>query len=154
MIPEMARILIGRGLPMNDKVSELSIVCYVAEYLKHTRRATADLVISDRSVFDLYAYISHSKSDDVRAEYLEMVREQVADEVDRVHAYIYLPIEFELVADQVRPSDAQYREAIDNNVRRLLKEFGANVLEIGGSLAERTEKLKAFLCSNQPDTKA
>lgn len=145
MIPEMARILIAKGIPLNDKASEFSIVSYIAEYLRYSRTTAADLVISDRSIFDLYAYISLSRPDNVRGEFLRLAEEIVFQEVRRVDAYVYVPIEFEMQQDNVRPSDAQYQRAVDCNIQDLLGFFGANVLTTSGTLEERSEAVVRWL---------
>src|ERR1022692_192619 len=133
MIPEMARILIAKGISMNDKASEFGIVSYISEYLKYTRETKATLVISDRSVFDLFAYISVSRPDDVRDEFLRLAEEVVFQEVRRVDAYIYVPIEFEMQLDDVRPTDTQYQRVVDLKVRELLEFFQATVITVSRS---------------------
>ncbi len=102
VIPEMARILIAKGISMNDKASEFGIVSYISEYLKYTRETKATLIVSDRSVFDLFAYISVSRPDDVREEFLKLAEEVVFEEVRRIDAYVYVPIEFEMQLDDVQ----------------------------------------------------
>jgi predicted ATPase len=145
MIPEMARILIAKGIPLNDKASEFSIVSYIAEYLRHSRKTVAELVISDRSIFDLFAYISLSRPDDVRREFLRLAEEVVFQEVRRVDAYVYVPIEFEMQQDNVRPSDTQYQRAVDHKIQELLGFFGAKVLTTSGTLEERAEAVVRWL---------
>ncbi len=145
MIPEMARILIAKGISMNDKASEFGIVSYVSEYLRYARETTATLVISDRSVFDLFAYISVSRPDDVRDEFLRLAEEVVFQEVRRVDAYIYVPIEFKMQLDDVRPADIQYQRAVDLKVQDLLKFFEARVVTVSGTVEERVASVKRWL---------
>jgi hypothetical protein len=145
MIPEMARILIAKGISMNDKASEFGIVSYISEYLKYTRETKATLVISDRSVFDLFAYISVSRPDDVRDEFLRLAEEVVFQEVRRVDAYIYVPIEFEMQLDDVRPTDTQYQRVVDLKVRELLEFFQATVITVSGTVEERVAAVKRWL---------
>jgi predicted ATPase len=145
MIPEMARILIAKGIPLNDKASEFAIVSYIAEYLRHSRETTAEFIISDRSVFDLFAYISLSRPDDVRNEYFRLAEEVVFQEVRRVDAYVYVPIEFEMQLDDVRPSDTQYQRAVDHKIQDLLRFFGAKVLTASGTLEERADVVMRWL---------
>jgi thymidylate kinase len=148
MIPETARILMARGIPLNDNASEHAIVSYLYEYLRRTRESEASLVISDRSVFDLYAYISVSRAAGVRDEFLKLAEEVVRQEVERVHAYIYVPIESELQVDDVRPADVLYQKAVDDRIRNLLKFFGARVVPVHGTLDERVAQVMQFLNDN------
>jgi predicted ATPase len=144
-IPEMARILIARGISLNDKASEFGIVSYIAEYLKYMRETKATVVISDRSVFDLFAYISVSRADSVRDEFFRLAEEVVFEEVRRVNAYIYVPIEFEMQLDEVRPADTEYQRTVDITVQSLLKSFGATVLTVSGTVEERVATVKRWL---------
>lgn len=145
LIPEMARLLIAKGIPLNDKASEFAIVSYIAEYLRYARQTAADLVISDRSVFDLFAYISLSRSGDVRDEFFNLAQEIVFQEIQRVDAYIYIPIEFEMQVDDVRLPDVQYQRAVDIKVRDLLLSFGATVFPVSGTTDERAASVKRWL---------
>jgi GTPase SAR1 family protein len=145
MIPEMARILIAKGISMNDKASEFGIVSYISEYLKYSRETKATLVVSDRSVFDLFAYVSVSRPDDVRDEFLKLAEEVVFQEVSRVNVYVYVPIEFEMQLDDVRPADTQYQQAVDLKVQDLLKFFKATVLTVSGTVEERATAVKRWL---------
>ena len=147
MIPEMARILIARGITMNDEVTEFGMVSYVLEYLRHTRMTTAKIVVSDRSVFDLYAYISISHADGVREEFVSLVEEIVRQEVQRVFCYVYVPIEFEMQADGVRPSEVTYQRTVDLNIQKLLRQFGAGVLTVSGTVDERASAVRRYLNS-------
>jgi predicted ATPase len=145
MIPEMARILIAKGISMNDKATEFGIVSYISSYLQFVRNTKAALVISDRSVFDLYAYITLGRSDNVHEEFVRLTEEIVFEEVRRVNAYVYVPIEFSMQVDDVRPADTEYQRAVDVNVQRLLKFFGATVLIASGTVEERVAVVQRWL---------
>jgi len=145
MIPEMARILIAKGIPLNDKANEFAIVSYIAEYLRYTRETRAALVVSDRSVFDLFAYISLGRAKGVRDEFFSLAQEVVFQEVQWVNAYVYVPIEFGLLLDNVRPVDAEYQQAVDIKIQELLRFFGATVLTVSGTLEERTTAVTSWL---------
>jgi nicotinamide riboside kinase len=145
VIPEMARILIAKGISMNDKATEFGIVSYISEYLRYARETKATFIISDRSVFDLFAYISVSRADDVRDEFLKLAEEVVFQEVRRVDAYVYVPIEFEMQLDGVRPADIQYQRAVDLKVRDLLTYFDAKVLTVSGTMEERVAAVERWL---------
>lgn len=145
MIPEMARILIAKGIPMNDEVSEFGIINYIYEYLSLSRKTKASLVISDRSVFDLYSYISVSHPSGVRDEFLKLAEEVVHKEVEKVETYVYVPIEFELQVDGVRPLDLAYQKTIDEKISELLKYFGAKVLTVTGTVQQRVKSVREHL---------
>lgn len=145
MIPEMARILIAKGITMNDRVSEFGIVCYIREYLRYSRETRATIVVSDRSVFDLFAYISVSHPSDVRDEFLRLAEEIVYQEVQRVDTYVYVPIEFGMQVDDVRPADVLYQRAVDEKIRNLLQFFGARTFTVSGTIEERAGTVLKWL---------
>jgi predicted ATPase len=132
-------------IPLNENANEHAIVSYIGEYLKYSRETKARLVISDRSVFDLFSYISVSRSGDVRDEFIRLAEDVVYQEVQKVYAYIYVPIEFELKVDGVRPADLLYQRTIDNKVQHLLRFFGARVVPVSGTVDERVAEVLKFL---------
>jgi hypothetical protein len=69
----------------------------------------------------------------------------VFEEVRRVNAYIYVPIEFEMQLDEVRPADTEYQRTVDIKIQSLLKSFGATVLTVSGTVEERVATGKRWL---------
>ena len=130
---------------MNDSVSEFGIVNYLLEYLFQTRSQRGEIVISDRSVFDLFAYISTSRPADVRDEFVRLVEETVIAEISRVFLYVYVPIEFPLVVDDVRPAQVEYQQTIDAKIVELLRKYNARTLSVSGPLKERVGQVIAAL---------
>ena len=59
--------------------------------------------------------------------------------------YCYLPIEFPLEIDNVRPSDVEYQKAVDSNIQRILKEYRLPYECITGSLDDRCKKVMELL---------
>lgn len=145
MIPEMARILIANGIQMNDKADEFAIVSYIVEYLRFSRETTASLVISDRSVFDLLSYISVSRPTEVREQFVKLTEEIVHLELARVDTYVYIPIEFPMQVDEVRPADRAYQKKVDQKIRELLKYFEAKVFIASGTIEQRAMAVRKYL---------
>ncbi len=137
LIPETARLLVQKGYEVNDKINEDGVVAYLDIYLENNRRSRCEIVISDRSIFDLYLYVHELRSVKLKKTYVDLVEELVFSEIGSVDAYMYVPIEFEMTADNVRPADIQYQRKIDNDVKKLLKYFGAKNYTISGSLENR-----------------
>ena len=61
LVRETARQLVERGFEVNDKMNEEGFVSYITLYLQSFRASKADLVISDRSLFDLLSLHSQSR---------------------------------------------------------------------------------------------
>jgi hypothetical protein len=139
-IPEIARILINKGFKLNQNITEYGIINYITEYLRHERIIQSDIVISDRSLIDLLAYVKTNNSSKIRKKYVDLIEEIVFEESKRFDCYIYIPIEFLLVLDSVRPSDISYQKQVDNTFLQLFDYYRINPVIITGSIEERTKK--------------
>lgn len=136
LIPETARELVRRGMKVNDEMTEDGFIAYIQVYLQALRESQTDIVIADRSLFDLYLY-THNSTERIRPIYIEMLRELVFVEAKTVDFYVYFPVEFLLQVDGVRPPDDSYQRQIDRDAVRLLEYFGVRVVIASGSLSER-----------------
>ena len=145
IIPEVARILIDKGLEMNTAITEFGVCNYLLEYLRYERTIVADVVISDRSLIDLLAYISVNQSVTVRREYLDLVEEVIYMESLRFAFYIYLPIEFPMEFDGVRPADIIYQRAVDTRIVELLHHFGVPFHRVTGTIDERVDQICSII---------
>lgn len=147
VIPETARALVAQGIPMNDEVSEFGIACYIVTYLKAQRELPTDLdlAISDRSLFDLFVYITDKRPEKVRYEFVQLVEELVFEEMKNVELFVYIPIEFEMESDGVRPFDLDYQKRIDSKVKTQLETFGARTITSSGDLDNRVREIEKYL---------
>jgi len=137
-IPEIARILINKGFKLNQDITEYGIINYIAEYLNHERIIKSDIVVSDRSLIDLLAYVRTNNSDKIRHKYLELLEEVVYEESKRFDCYIYIPIEFNLVLDNIRPTDISYQKQVDQTLLQLFDYYGIAPKVVTGTIEERT----------------
>ncbi len=140
LIPEIARILISKGFLLNQNITEWGIINYVQEYLFHERTVCSDVLISDRSLIDLLAYIKTNNSLKIRPKYIELVEEIVFAESKRFDYYFYIPIEFPLELDNVRPSDVNYQKSVDITLCKLFDIYKINPIVLSGSISQRTSK--------------
>ena len=102
LIPEVARELHAEGFLLNQDFTEWGLVNGVTKCLSYGRNICADIILSDRSLIDILAYIKTNKSSKIRKKYLELVEEIVFEESKRFNYYFYLPIEFPLISDGIR----------------------------------------------------
>ena len=136
LIPETARELVRRGFKVNNEMTEEGFITYIHTYLKAVRDCEAELIVSDRSLFDLYLY-THRPSERIRPLIVEMLEELVFVEARNVDLYVYLPVEFSLPLDEVRPPDEAYQLHIDAEAERLLSYFDARTVVARGTIKER-----------------
>lgn len=61
---------------------------------------------------------------------------------------IYIPIEFEIEADGLRPIGKQYQMDIDENMRKLIREFELDPIVVTGSVEERKNTILGYLDEN------
>ncbi|MCK5168620.1 MAG: AAA family ATPase, partial [Bacteroidales bacterium] len=145
IIPEIARLLINRGFKLNQDITEYGIVNYLTEYLFHERTIESNIIISDRSLIDLLAYVKTNNSIKIRKKYVELIEEIVFEESKRFNTYLYIPIEFQLVLDNVRSTDIEYQKQVDNTFIQLFKYYNITPNTITGNVAERTRKVLDFI---------
>ena len=136
LIPETARELVRLGLKVNEEMNEEGFISYIQLYLRAVRETNAEIVISDRSLFDLYLY-THRGNNPIRHSYIEMLYELVFLEASLVDFYVYLPIEFPMMADTIRPPDVSFQKQVDDAAVKLLKEFKMKTVEARGSISDR-----------------
>lgn len=145
VIGEVARVVIAKGFPLNREASVDSYINYVLEQLRAERTAGGVHVISDRSLVDLLAYMRANASPYIPDYLLAMVEEVIWLERDYYDLYCYTPIEFDLVLDDVRPADVEYRELVDRSLRSVLLEYRLNVVALTGNVEERCRKVCGML---------
>lgn len=113
--------------------------------------------IMTRCPLDTLAYtkvaIANARNDDERGYYEriykyhlhELKRDEVAMHMLTHSLFVYLPIEFEIKDDGVRPTNSQYQKDVDRAMRELMWEFGINPLVATGSVERRTERILKHL---------
>lgn len=59
--------------------------------------------------------------------------------------FVYLPIEFGIENDGVRPTDTDYQKRVDEAMRKLIYLFGITPFVVSGSVDERLESILKFI---------
>lgn len=141
VIREPAREIAKRGFYVNDKISLDGVFEYLGYCLAEVRQVQTKLVLTDRSILDLYAYTRDQFPHRFSYSLEKLIVEQIHAEKHRTRLYVYLPIEFPMEQDELRPADLEYQAYIDGVIRELLDHFGMPTLEVRGSIEERTSKV-------------
>lgn len=147
MIGEIAREVIARGFSLNQDATVDSYTNYILLQLEAERNASKKHVVSDRSLVDLVAYIFTNNDPRIPAYFVDMVQEIVQLEVKYFDVYCYLPVEFDLVVDDVRPEEKDYQLAVDRTLFSLFSTYGLDVKTITGTVEERTVKILSLFQS-------
>ena len=143
-IREVAREVIAAGLPLNQDATVDSYLHYILYQLKAERLATGPHVVSDRSLVDLLAYIETNADPSIPSALVDMLREVLWVETRYFDLYCYLPVEFDLELDGIRPGDIEYRAAVDTTLRDILSRYGVTVARVSGNVSKRCEQLLAL----------
>lgn len=119
------REIINRGFKLGKDATLASYIEYIVAQLSALSEADKfDLFISDRSILDTYAYALVNKKrgnsliSDTELRLLQLVWEL---ERERYDLFIYLPIQFCMEKDGVRPEGELYRAEVSNQMLQLLK---------------------------------
>ena len=105
------------------------------------RNGDAEHVLSDRSLLDLIPYVRLNDDEKIPDYFVEMLEEVVWRESRFFDVFCYVPIEFPMESDGVRPPDEAYRAAVDTSFVDVMREFGISYVQVGGSVAERTARV-------------
>jgi hypothetical protein len=70
-----------------------------------------------------------------------LIIEQIYIEKENTDVYVYIPIEFPMEKDELRPAESEYQCYIDGVIRELLKDFEMPTVEVRGTLEQRVEQL-------------
>ena len=145
LIEETARKVIASGFKLDRHGTLEAYLAYSSMQLEAERRATSEIVICDRSLADLLAYVRANADPNIPASFVSALEEIVRMESRYFDWYCYVPIEFTLVVDDVRPDDALYQLAVDESFRRVMCEFALPCKEARGTLPERIAQMVKWM---------
>ena len=147
LLPEVAREIVELGFKLDkDATPETEALIFMRQY--NNELATDDFV-GDRSLIDVMAYAGWVLDNQpYRKEMLLWQEcERLAERRLRTnysHVY-YLPIEFPIVLDGLRPDDPAFQKEIDERVVGLLESHGIGYETITGSVEDRIAAIEADL---------
>lgn len=141
MVAEPAREIAKDGFYVNDRITLDGVFEYLRYCLSEARQSQSDLILTDRSILDLYVYTKELFPQRFSLALERLIREQIAVESRRTKLYIYVPIEFDMTVDELRPDDVAYQHHIDEVVRNLLDDFGLPHLQVTGSVQDRAKQV-------------
>lgn len=103
--------------------------------------------ISERSLFDTFAYTMNSKISKEDADKIINMFIPIALKCHDV--LFYIPIEFELEDDGFRKMNDGYRKTIDKEIKRFLDEYNVDYIELTGSVEDRMNKIYSILIEKE-----
>jgi nicotinamide riboside kinase len=145
LLPEVARqvVELGFALDMSATAETETLI-----FLKQWRaEASHERFVADRSIYDVLAYaewvMEHNdasrKENHLWYESREIALFDLRARYDHV---FYLPIEFPIVLDGLRPDDVSFQADIDRRIRHLLDSGDVSYLTLTGSVEARQDQVR------------
>jgi nicotinamide riboside kinase len=145
LLPEVAREVVTLGFKLDkDATVETETLIFLRQYYNEMIH---DGFVGDRSLVDVMAYASWVlEHQDRRKEFalwntcLDIARYHLRSQYSDV---FYLPIEFGIVRDGLRPMDPEFQADIDRRLVGLLDVHDISYETLTGSVEERVDMLLA-----------
>lgn len=143
LLPEVAREVAALGFKL-DKDATVEVETLI--FLRQLRNEmTHEHFVGDRSLIDVMAYAGWVLDNQERRK--EFALWDACVEVATHHLrsqythVFYLPIEFGIVPDGLRPLDPDFQQEIDERMRGLLETHAIRYETLTGTVEERVERL-------------
>lgn len=144
LLPETAREVVELGFRLDkDATPETEALIFLKQY--NNELSTPEFV-GDRSLIDVMAYAGWVLDNQPRTKEIALWEEceRLAERGLRTnysHVF-YLPIEFPIVLDGLRPDDPEFQKEIDVRILSLLATHAVGYTTVGGSVAERLAQIQ------------
>lgn len=131
-IQEVARRLIKQGMVQGTQ--ELQRAIFLEQ---KAQEQYMDWFISDRSIRDNLAYARYIS---------EELYQELVQQVDSTYDKLYfLPIQFDIIDDGVRPQDRQFQHDIQDTIIQILQENNVEYEMLHGDIDQRKNTILSFL---------
>jgi AAA domain len=139
LLPEVAREVAAMGFRLDkDAAPETEALIFLKQY--YNELATPEFV-GDRSLIDVMAYAGWVLDNQERRketalwdECLRLAERRLRSGYSDIY---YLPIEFPIVLDGLRPDDPGFQKDIDERIMGLLAAHDLNYVTVTGTVEER-----------------
>ena len=144
LLPEVAREVVELGFPLDQSATaETETLIFLRQWRAEHEH---ERFVADRSIYDVIAYadwVMEHQPDRKENHLWHASREiAVADLRARYDHVFYLPIEFPIVLDGLRPDDAAFQADIDRRITHLLDSHDVRYQTLAGSIEERQEQVR------------
>jgi nicotinamide riboside kinase len=145
LLPEVAREVVALGFPLDQTATaETETLIFLKQW---RAEETHDAFVADRSIYDVLAYadwVMEHNREPRKEDHLWMESRAIAtlDLRARYDEVFYLPIEFPIVLDGLRPDDTGFQADIDRRIRALLEGADVAFHSLSGTVEERQEQVR------------
>ena len=138
---ERSKYLRDLGIPLNTDSSTKGQIIFLAE---RCSELYDENIITDRTLIDVMAFTALAKTIPLTFSYT--FNDLCHDLISEYDYIFYIsPDGVDIEDNGVRTTDPEYRESIDNEIKKIIKEkrgYIKNLVELKGSVEERVEKVK------------
>jgi nicotinamide riboside kinase len=135
---ERSKHLMDLGIPLNTDSTLKGQLVFASE---RAAELMQEKIITDRTVIDVMAFCELSKSMKTHEKfYLNATLTNLIEEYDVL--FYVSPEGVEIEDNGVRETDADYRNAIDKQIKSLIQMHRENAITIKGTVEERIEQVK------------
>ena len=147
LLPEVAREVVELGFKLDKDASpETETLIFLRQY---NNELSTEEFVGDRSLIDVLAYAGWVLDNRERTKEFYLWDECVKLAERRLRTsyshVFYLPIEFPIVLDGLRPDDPEFQKDIDERILGLLRANDIEYQTITGGIEERVEKIEKLL---------
>ena len=141
----LARTMIKEGYPLGKEASIESYIQYIVRQLRIEQKASkCDLFISDRTLLDPLSYAVVNNRNHFSAipeSVIALLEATWLLEMKQYDLYVFVPIEFDVQSDGIRPEGEEYRIAVDNQIYHFLNDNNVKYIRVTGSIEERRDQV-------------
>lgn len=137
LIPDASRIAYKLGFATNEETTIDSEMWIFSKHIE-MEMTSGDNYITDKCFVDLLAYAEFIF--EKNKNFLEILRDIAAKRARKYDLILYIPVEIPLENDGVRSMDPGFRDAVDEKINIILKDFKLESKTIKGNRDERIEK--------------
>ena len=149
LLPEVAREVVELGFKLDkDATPETEALIFLRQY---NNELSTEEFVGDRSLIDVMAYAGWvldnqewRKEMVLWGECIKLAERRLRTGYSHV---FYLPIEFPIVLDGLRPDDPSFQEDIDQRMLKLLHAHDINYKTLTGSVEERLTQIEKELAA-------
>jgi AAA domain-containing protein len=147
LLPEAAREVVELGFKLDkDATPETEALIFLKQY---NNELSTNEFVGDRSLVDVMAYGGWVLDNQPRCketalwdECLKLAERRLRGNYSHV---FYLPIEFPIVLDGLRPDDPAFQAEIDERLIRILRVHDIDHIPVKGSVEERMDQINQTL---------
>ena len=145
LLPEVAREVVELVFPLDQSATaETETLIFLKQW---RAEASHERFVADRYIYDVLAYadwVMVNQDGERKENHLWYESREIAtlDLRARYDHVFYLPVEFPIVLDGLRPDNPEFQADIDRRVVELLKGHDVAFHTLTGSIEERQEQVR------------